>query len=164
MFTSSKFFVSGITFKSLIHFEFIFVHGVREQSSLILFFKLFIYLFIWLHLEGSFLSCSTWAPQSWHMNSQLQYACGIQFPDQGLNLVPLHWERGVLTLNTEPPGKSPSLILLHVAVQFSQHHLLKKMSFPHCIFLPRFFFFFCPTAWLAGFQFPYQGLNLGPLQ
>ena len=28
-----------------------------------------------------------------------------------------------------------NLILLHVAVQFSQHHLLKKLSFPHCIFL-----------------------------
>ena len=29
-----------------------------------------------------------------------------------------------------------SFILLHVAVQFSQHHLLKSLSFPHCIFLP----------------------------
>ena len=28
-----------------------------------------------------------------------------------------------------------SFILLHVAVQFSQHHLLKRL-FPHCIFLP----------------------------
>ena len=27
-------------------------------------------------------------------------------------------------------------ILIHVAVQFSQHHLLKRLSFPHCIFLP----------------------------
>ena len=27
-------------------------------------------------------------------------------------------------------------ILLHVAVQFSQHHLLKGLSFLHCIFLP----------------------------
>ena len=29
-------------------------------------------------------------------------ACGIQFPDQGLNLDPLHWEHGVLA--TGPPG------------------------------------------------------------
>jgi len=29
-----------------------------------------------------------------------------------------------------------NFILLHVAVQFSQHHLLKRLSFPHCIFLP----------------------------
>ena len=28
---------------------------------------------------------------------------------------------------------------LHVAVQLSQHHLLKKPSFSHCIFLPPFF-------------------------
>ena len=29
-----------------------------------------------------------------------------------------------------------NFILLHVAVQFSQHHLLKGLSFLHCIFLP----------------------------
>ena len=28
-----------------------------------------------------------------------------------------------------------NFILLHVAVQFSQHHLLNKLSFLHCIFL-----------------------------
>ena len=31
-------------------------------------------------------------------------ACGIQFPDQELNLGPLHWELGILA--TGPPGKS----------------------------------------------------------
>ena len=29
-----------------------------------------------------------------------------------------------------------SFMLLHVAVQFSQHHLLKRLSSLHCIFLP----------------------------
>ena len=29
-----------------------------------------------------------------------------------------------------------NFILLHVAVQFPQHHLLKRLSFLHCIFLP----------------------------
>ena len=28
-----------------------------------------------------------------------------------------------------------SFILLNAAVQFAQHHLLKRLSFPHCIFL-----------------------------
>ena len=32
--------------------------------------------------------------------------------------------------------KCSNFILLHVAVQFSQHHLLKRLSFPHCVFLP----------------------------
>ena len=32
--------------------------------------------------------------------------------------------------------KCSNFILLHTAVQFSQHHLLKRLSFPHCIFLP----------------------------
>ena len=34
--------------------------------------------------------------------------CSIQFPDQGLNLGPLRWERGVLAAG---PQGSPSLIL-----------------------------------------------------
>ena len=29
-----------------------------------------------------------------------------------------------------------NFILLHVAAWFSQHHLLKRLSFLHCIFLP----------------------------
>ena len=31
--------------------------------------------------------------------------------------------------------KSSSFIHSHVAIQFSQHHLLKRLSFLHCIFL-----------------------------
>ena len=29
-----------------------------------------------------------------------------------------------------------NLVVLHVAVQFSKHHLLKRLSFLHCAFLP----------------------------
>ena len=36
MFSSKSFIVSGLTFRSLIHFEFIFVYGVRHCSSFIL--------------------------------------------------------------------------------------------------------------------------------
>ena len=36
MFSSKSLIVSGLTFRSLIHFEFIFVYGVRKWSSLIL--------------------------------------------------------------------------------------------------------------------------------
>ena len=36
MFSSSSFIVSGLMFRSLIHFEFIFVYGVRRCSSFIL--------------------------------------------------------------------------------------------------------------------------------
>ena len=35
MFSSRNFIVSGLTFRSLIHFEFIFVYGVRKCSSFI---------------------------------------------------------------------------------------------------------------------------------
>ena len=36
MFSSSSFIVSGLMFRSLIHFEFIFVCGVRKCSSFVL--------------------------------------------------------------------------------------------------------------------------------
>ena len=61
MFSSKSLIVSGLTFRSLIHFEFIFVYVVRKCSS---------------------------------------------------------------------------FILLQVVDQFSQHYLLKRLSFLHCIFLP----------------------------
>ena len=61
MFSSKSFIVSGLKFRSLIHFEFIFMYGVR---------------------------------------------------------------------------KCYNFILLHVALQFSQHYLLKRLFLPHCIFLP----------------------------
>ena len=60
MFSSKSFVVSGLTFRSLIYFEFIFVYGVRKCSN---------------------------------------------------------------------------FILLHLAVQFYEHHLLKRLSLPHCIIL-----------------------------
>ena len=59
MFSSKSFIVSGLTFRSLIHFEFIFLYGVRKCSN---------------------------------------------------------------------------FTLLYVAAQFSQNCILKKLSFPHCIF------------------------------
>src|SRR5574337_728094 len=61
MFSSRRFIVSGLTLRSLIYFEFIFVYGVRKCSS---------------------------------------------------------------------------FSLLQVVDQFSQHHLLKRLSFLHCIVLP----------------------------
>ena len=61
MFYSKSFIVSGLTFKSFIHFEFIFVYDVRPCSS---------------------------------------------------------------------------FVLLHIVDKFSQYHLLKRLSFLHCIFLP----------------------------
>ena len=39
MFSSRSLIVSGLTFRSLIHFEFIFLYGVRKCSSFIFFYK-----------------------------------------------------------------------------------------------------------------------------
>ena len=40
--------------------------------------------------------------------------------------------------------KFSSFILLHVVDQFSQHHLLKRLSFLHCLFLPPLSKIRCP--------------------
>ena len=69
LFSSRSFLVSGLTFRSLIHFGFIFLYGVRKCSS---------------------------------------------------------------------------FILLQVVDQFPQHHLLKRLSFLHCIFLPPLSEIRCP--------------------
>ena len=58
-------------------------------------------------------------------------ACGI-FPDQGSNPCPLHWQADSQPLRHRG---SPNFILLHVPLQFSQHHLLKRLSFLHCIWV-----------------------------
>ena len=83
MFSSRSFIVSGLTLRSLIHFEFIFVYGVRKCSS---------------------------------------------------------------------------FMLLQVVDQFSQHHLLKRLSLIHCIFLGgrhfnHFKFCSCDSKYCAGSMF-----------
>ena len=49
MFSSKNFIVSGLTFRSLIHFEFIFVYGIKECSN-----------FIFCHVAFSFHSTIYW--------------------------------------------------------------------------------------------------------
>ena len=71
MFSSKSFIVSGLTFGTLIHFEFIFMYGGFMFGFHVCF-----------HV--------------WYSN----------------------------------------FILLHKAVQFSQNHVLKRLSFPHGIFMP----------------------------
>ena len=80
MFSSRSFIVSGLMFRSLIHFEFIFVYGIRKCSS---------------------------------------------------------------------------FILLQVVDQFFQHHLLKRLSFLHCLFLPPLSKIRCPyvCGFISGFLF-----------
>ena len=55
-------------------------------------------------LSLGFLSCSIDLCSCFGHAGSLLAACGIYFPDQGLNPGPLHWEHRVLT--TGLPGKS----------------------------------------------------------
>ena len=61
MFSSGSFIVSGLTFRSLIHFEFIFVYDVRKCSSFILLqvvdqFSQHLFFFLSFFLSSSVLS------------------------------------------------------------------------------------------------------------
>ena len=84
MFSSMSFIVSGLTFRSIIHFEFIFVYGVKKCSN---------------------------------------------------------------------------FILLHGAVHFSQHHLLKSLSLPHCIYLLPVLFHWSGFLFLQSTDLYATGIN-----
>ena len=51
------------------------------------------------------------------------------------------------------------LILLHVAVQFSYHLLLKRLALPHCIFLPPVLFHWSIFLFLWSTDFYATGIN-----
>ena len=184
MFSSKSFIVSGLTFRSLIHFQFIFVYGARKCSFLFflngiyLFIKSYLFIYFWVHWVfvsvrrlslvaenggysslqcvgfslrwllllwsmGSrctdFSSCSTQVQQLWLAGSRAQtqqlWCTGLVAPRH----VGSSWTRartcvpciGRQIRTTVQPGNSwkcSNFILLHVAVQFSQHHLLKRLS------------------------------------
>ena len=53
--------------------------------------------------------------------------------------------------------KCSSFILLQVVDQLSQHHLLKRLSFLHCIFLAGEFLMIEPPGGPTGFFFFFKG-------
>ena len=67
----------------------------------------------------------------------LQYSCLENPMDRGAwsgrGVATVH---GIVTYNNNDVRKCSNFILLHVALQYSQHHLLKKLSFLHHVFLP----------------------------
>ena len=91
MFSSKSFIVSTLTFRSLIHFEFIFVYGVSECSNLILFF-----FYFWLH----------------------HATCGILVPLPGTELVLSTLEIWNLNNCTTNQGSPSNFILLHILFSF----------------------------------------------
>ena len=72
-------------------------------------------------------------------------ACGIEFPDQGSNLGPLHWECGILA--TGPPGKSRSFKNKHVFISGCAESSLLCAAFPSF------------SKWKATLQLQSKGLS-----
>ena len=102
------FIVSGLTFRYLIHFEFIFVYGVRKCAAAAA--KL---------LQSCLTLCDP-------IDASLP---GSSVPGI-LQAKILEW------VAISFSSKCSSFILLQVVDQFPQDHLLKRLSFLHCIFLP----------------------------
>ena len=112
MFSSKSFIVSGLTVRSLIHFEFIFVYGVRECSNFILLhpvfpapllFLKFIYLFIYFWLCWVFVSVrglSLVAASRGHFSSR----CA----DLSLSQPLLLWSAGSRRAGSVPVAHGPS--------------------------------------------------------
>ena len=141
MFSSKSFIVSGLIFRSLIHFEFIFVNGVRKCSNFnLLHVKVKVKLLSHVQLFVTPRTIGYQAPPSMGFSRQ-EYWSGFPFPSPGdlpdPGIKPRSPALWADALPSEPPGKlTGSFYMLHVALQFSLHHLLKRLSLPHCIFLP----------------------------
>ena len=131
MFSCKSFIVSGLIFRSLIHFEFIFVYGVNwlievAQSCLTLCDPMD-YSLPGFSIHGIFQArVLEWVVISFSRRSSW-------FRDQTqVFSISGRW----FTFWATSVRKCSNFILLHVAVPFSHHHLLKRLSLPHCIFLP----------------------------
>ena len=86
MFSSRSYIVSGLTFRSLIHFEFIFVYGVIKRSSFIL--LQVVAQFSQHHLLSTDSLATPWtvayqAPLSMGFSRQ-EYWNGLPFPSPGI--------------------------------------------------------------------------------
>ena len=74
----------------------------REFPSILCLFCLF--------MAGPGLNCSTWESFFFSLDAceLLVVACGVQFPNQGLKLDPLHWERSLSHWTTREVPSSVS--------------------------------------------------------
>ena len=80
------------------------------------------------------LSCGTWALQLWHVGSVAPWHVGSQFPDQGLNSCPLHWQADFQPLDHRGNSRKRDIALnfpddcvpAPLAETFRSHHYLLK--------------------------------------
>ena len=108
MFPSKSFIVSGLTFRSLIHFEFIFVYDVRKGSH-----------FILLYTSSVQFTCSVVSNSLWPMNrSTPGLPVHHQLPE--FTQTHIHWVGGAI--QPSHPLSSPS----PPALNLSQHQALFK--------------------------------------
>ena len=139
MFSSRSFIVSGLTFRSLIHFEFIFVYGVRKCSTFILLQVVDQISPHHLLKRLSLIHCIFLPPLSkircpkvngFISELSILFLCFIL---SGLAFRSLIYFEFIFVYGVR---KCSIFILLQVVDQISKHHLLKRLLFLHSIFLP----------------------------
>ena len=86
--------------------------------------------------EGAWWAAVSGVAQSWTWLKQLSSSSSSSLSFKYL----IHFE----FIFVYSVRKCSSFIRLHVAVHFSQHYLLRRQSFPHCIFLPPLSKIRCP--------------------
>ena len=133
MFSSRSFIVSGLTFRSLIHFEFIFVYGVRKRSS-----------FILLQVVDQFSQhCFGASGLPVHFKPMILFYTFTKALGQRFDIFSSHWLRFVVSINHCCPSKgvSASAILLstfpHVSLWihynscnvWAAYHILQFISY-----------------------------------
>ena len=94
-----------------------------------MFVYLFIFVFISINLEGGSERILPW----FMLKSELPKLSSKSFIVSGITFKSLIYFEFIFVYGDR---KCSDFIFLHVAVQFSQNHLSKRLSFLHCIFLP----------------------------
>ena len=72
-------------------------------------FNIYPFIILLISVSAPGLSCSTWDLMVLILCKLLVEACGTQFPDQGWNLGPLHWEQSLSHWTTREVLQAPLL-------------------------------------------------------
>ena len=136
IFSSKSFVISGLKFSSLNHFQFIFVYHYRKSAFFFFFFPFTATIPVaygcfqargWSRAVGTGLC---------HSHSNGGYLTHWRRPGiKPTSSKTLCQVLNPLRDNGNTRGSS-NFIPLHVAVQLFKHHLLKRLSFIHCMLLP----------------------------
>ena len=174
VFSSKHFIMSSLIFRSLFHFQFVFLF----LSFFLSFFFLCLLGLYLQHMEVSRLgvesemqmlayttATATSDPRCIYLHHSSQQCKVLNPLNKARNWTHILMDTSQAALCLATVGtpilslflcmmlECSKYILLHVAVQFSQHHLLKRQSFLHCISLPPLIAYLTIGIWIHFWAF-----------